>query len=65
MYKIRTAGGRIFTIPKENIVGLAWHEALQRGITHGKICNEKTAIEYLNSIGIEVIKNYESNTCKE
>ena len=43
-----------YTIPKENIVMLALHEALQRGIERGPIHDSETAIAYLRSIGFEV-----------
>ena len=46
-----------YTIPKKNIVMLALHKALENGITHGNIHDDKTAIEYLESIGIGV-KDY-------
>ena len=53
MYKLKV-NGTVFTIPKENIVLLALHKALERGVEDGPIHDSKTAIEYLNSIGIEV-----------
>lgn len=53
MYKL-TLNGDEFTIPKENIVFLALHQALQRGVKQGNIHDEKTAIEYLKSIGVEI-----------
>ena len=47
-------GGSEFTMPRENIKCFALYEALQRGITHGNIHDEKTSIDFLLSIGIEV-----------
>lgn len=47
-------GGSEFTMPRENIRCFALYEALQRGITHGDIHDEKTAMNYLLSIGIEI-----------
>lgn len=44
----------IYTIPKKNIKLFALSEALNMGITHGNIHDEKTAIDFLISIGIEV-----------
>ena len=55
MYKLKVKDS-IFEIPKENIKALALVQALDRGITHGNIHDEETAIEYLESIGIEVIR---------
>jgi hypothetical protein len=43
-----------FTMPRENIKLFALYEALQRGITHGNIHDEKTSIEYLSTIGITI-----------
>ena len=37
-----------------SIIGLALVQAMDRGITRGPIHDVKTAIEYLNSIGITV-----------
>ena len=53
MYKL-IVNDSVYTIPKENIVMLALHKALENGITHGEIHDDKTAIEYLESIGIGV-----------
>lgn len=53
MYKLKVKNST-YTIPKENIKVLALYEALQRGITHGNIHDNITAIEYLESIGMEV-----------
>lgn len=49
--------GATFTMPRENLKCLALFEALQRGITSGPIKDEKSSIEYLNSIGIDVKLN--------
>lgn len=49
--------GATFTIPRENLKCFALYEALQRGNTSGPIKDEKSAIKYLNSIGIEVKLN--------
>jgi hypothetical protein len=49
--------GATFEMPRENLKCFALYEALQRGITSGPIKDEKSAIEYLNSIGIEVKLN--------
>ena len=46
--------GATFEMPRENLKAFALYEALQRGIKSGPIHDEKTAIEYLNSTGIEV-----------
>lgn len=56
MYKLKVKD-KVFTIPKGNIVPFAWQQAIQRGIMRGKIHDDQTAIEYLNSIGIEVTDN--------
>jgi hypothetical protein len=48
--------GNEFLIPEQNIVPFALHQAMQRGIMSENIHNIKTAIEYLNNIGIEVIE---------
>ena len=53
MYKLMVKDS-VFTIPKENIIMFALHKALENGITHGKIHDSETAIEYLESIGIKV-----------
>lgn len=53
LYIVKAGKGE-YTIPKQNIVMLAMHEALQRGITHGNIHDEVSAIEYLKEVGIEV-----------
>lgn len=53
MYKL-TVKGKEFTLPKQNIIVFALSQAIDRGIIRGKIHDEATAIEYLNSIGIEV-----------
>lgn len=58
MEKIKLIKNRAtFTIPRENLKCFALYGALQRGITSGPIKDEKSAIEYLNSIGIEVKLN--------
>lgn len=54
-------GGSEFTMPRENIRCFALYEALQRGITHGDIHDEKTAMNYLLSIGIEIKINEVDN----
>ena len=56
MYKLKVKD-KFFTIPKGTIVPFAWQQALQKGITRGKICDDETAIEFLGSIGIEVTDN--------
>ena len=48
----------VFTIPKENIKMLAITKAIDNGITHGNIHNDKTAIEYLESLGMEIREVY-------
>lgn len=53
MYKLKIKDS-IFEIPKQNIVAFALYQALQRGITHGKVHDDQTAIECLKTIGIEV-----------
>lgn len=53
MYKLKIKDA-VYEITKENIKVFALMQELDRGITHGNIHDEKTAIEYLNSIGIEV-----------
>lgn len=53
MYKLIIKDA-VFTIPKENIVLLALHKALENGIEYGPIHDEETAKDYLRSIGIEV-----------
>lgn len=53
MYKLKVKDS-VFTIPKQNIVLLAMQQAMDRGIMQGNIHDEKSAIEYLESIGIEV-----------
>lgn len=47
----------VYSIPKENIVLLAYQKAMDNGIMSGNIHDEETAIEYLESIGIEVEDN--------
>lgn len=55
MFKLTVLkNGAEYTIPKENLKMLALYEALQRGITHGKIHDNETAIEFLSQIGIKV-----------
>lgn len=44
--------GEEFTIPKEKIKLLALQQAMSRGIFKGNIHDEKTAIEYLESLGM-------------
>ena len=56
MYKLKVKDS-VYTIPKENIKAFALYQALQRGITHGNIHDDKTAIEFLESIGVEVSEN--------
>lgn len=58
-YKLILNNDCAYTIPKENIVMLALHKALENGITHGEIHDDKTAIEYLESIGIKVVEDNE------
>lgn len=53
MYKLKL-NDTVFTMPKKNIVMLALHKAIENGIEYGPIHDDKTAKEYLNSIGIEV-----------
>ena len=54
MFKLTVLrNGAEYTIPKENLKMFAIHEALQRGITHGKIHDNETAIEFLYEIGIK------------
>ena len=53
MYKLKVNNTE-YTIPKENIVLLAMQQAMDRGIMQGNIHDEQSAIEYLESIGIEV-----------
>lgn len=53
MYKIIT-NNCAYSIPKQNIVLLALQKALDNGITQGNIHDDKTAIEYLESIGMKV-----------
>lgn len=53
MYRLKVKDS-VFTIPKENIKAFALYEALQRGIMRGNIHDDKTAIEFLDSIGISV-----------
>lgn len=48
----------IFKIPKENIKLLAITKALDNGITHDNIHDEETAIEYLESLGMEIKEVY-------
>lgn len=49
--------GVTFETLRENLKCFALYEALQRGIISGPIKDEKSSIEYLNSIGIEVKLN--------
>ena len=53
MYKLKVKDS-VYTIPKQNIKAFALYQAIARGITHGDICDEVTAIKYLSSIGFEV-----------
>lgn len=50
---IKTTGAE-YTLPKENILRLAQFEALQRGLMTA-IASEGAAIEFLKSLGIEVV----------
>lgn len=50
---IKTNGAE-YTLPKENILPFAQFEALQRGLMTA-IATEGAAIEFLKSIGIEVV----------
>lgn len=56
MLRIKTQNSE-FTMPRKNVVMLALQQALSRGLTQGKIHDEESAIEYLESIGIEVCQN--------
>lgn len=56
MYTIEVPG-QTYTIPKEKIKGLALFEALQRGITSGPIHDEKSAIKYLESLGMKITQS--------
>lgn len=53
MLRIKTQNSE-FTMPRKNVVMLALQQAMSKGLTHGKIHDEESAIEYLESIGIEV-----------
>lgn len=44
-----------YTLPKENLIPFAQFEALQRGLMT-VIATEGAAIEFLKSIGIEVVE---------
>ena len=59
MYKLMVKDS-VFTILKESIIMFALHKALENGITHGKIHDSETAIEYLESIGIRVVEDKEN-----
>ena len=59
MYKLKVKNSE-FTIPKDHIRILALQKAMENGIMFGDINNEPKAIEYLESIGIEVIKEVEN-----
>lgn len=48
------SNGAEYTLPKENIVPFAQYEVLQRGLMT-IIVSEGAAIEFLKSIGIEVV----------
>lgn len=60
MYKLITAKGDVFTLGEKSLKAFALYEALQRGITRGNIHDNQTAIEYLESIGIKVKNENES-----
>lgn len=55
MYKICMTGGE-FIIPKENLLGFAYYQALQRGMKIGYVHDDETAIKYLKSVDINVIR---------
>ena len=60
MYKLKVKD-KTFTIPKENLKLLAYVQAMDRGV-NVPLKNDKDAIEYLSSIGIEVEKSsYKTN----
>lgn len=52
MYRLEVNGDK-FTIPKENLKGLALIKALDRGYS-GKLTTDEEVIAFLNSIGIKV-----------
>ena len=58
MYKLVVEGVEFF-IPKNNIKLLAWQKAIDMGILSGDICDEKSAISFLEEIGIKVEENNE------
>ena len=55
MYKL-TVNNKEFSIPRNSLVPFAWQQAMDREIMSGNIHDEKTAIEYLDSIGMRVEK---------
>ena len=54
-YILKTKNKREFTIPKENLRWLAYVQAMDRK-ANVSLNNDKEAIEYLKSIGIEATK---------
>lgn len=48
----------VYKIPKENITLLALQKAMDMSITHGNIHDEKTAIDFLTNLGMEISEVY-------
>ncbi len=51
LYKLKVKD-TVFTCPKESIVALALSKAMEKGIFFGNIHDDKTALQYLETIGI-------------